>query len=202
MFNESKYVISAVSKKQFPNINNLPEFVFLGRSNVGKSSFINALTNRKNLARTSSKPGKTITLNFYSIDDEFYFVDVPGYGYASRSFDLRANFGGYIDEYLYNNQNLKVTFLLVDTKVGPTEDDILMYNYLKHLNLNVKIIATKSDKVGTTRVLTHKKAIKEKLNIDNNNIYMTSSETRKGIDEIITLIKGYSENKKDQHENL
>src|SRR5690554_429786 len=159
MFHDSKYVISAVRKDQFPNTNNYPEFVFLGRSNVGKSSIINALTNRKNLARTSSKPGKTIALNFYNIDEKFYFVDVPGYGYASRSFDIRESFGGYIEEYLYNNQNLKIAFLLVDTKVGPTKDDILMYDYLKYLNLNIKIIATKFDKVGTTKLLSHKKII-------------------------------------------
>lgn len=191
MFNDSKYIISAVNKKQFPNIDNLPEFVFLGRSNVGKSSFINSLTNRKNLARTSSKPGKTITLNFYLIDEKYYFVDVPGYGYASRSFAMRDNFGEYIEEYLFNNQNLKIAFLLVDTKVGPTSDDILMYNYLKHLNLNIKIIATKADKVGTTKVLSHKKVIREKLGIDNESIFMTSSQTKKGIDEIIDLIKKY-----------
>ena len=191
MFNDCKYVISAVSKKQYPNVNNIPEFVFLGRSNVGKSSFINSLTNRKNLARTSGTPGKTITLNFYSIDDTYYFVDVPGYGYAQRNFDMRQDFGKYIEEYLLENQNLKLCFLLVDTKVGPTADDILMYNYLKHLNLNVVVVATKSDKVGTTRVLTHKKVIKEKLGIDNNNIYMTSSLNKKGFDEIRDLIKKY-----------
>ena len=195
MFNNSKYIISAVSKDQFPNKNNLPEFVFLGRSNVGKSSFINALTNRKNLARTSSKPGKTITLNFYNIDNEFYFVDVPGYGYANRSFELRENLGIYIDEYLKNNQNLKLAFLLVDTKIGPTNDDVLMYDYLKFLGLNVKIIATKSDKVGSTRVLTHKKAIKEKLNIDNNDIYITSTLEKKGIAEVIYLIKSFQINR-------
>ena len=191
MFNDCKYVISAVSKKQYPNVNNIPEFVFLGRSNVGKSSFINSLTNRKNLARTSGTPGKTITLNFYSIDDTYYFVDVPGYGYAQRNFDMRQDFGKYIEEYLLENQNLKLCFLLVDTKVGPTADDILMYNYLKHLSLNVVVVATKSDKVGTTRVLTHKKVIKEKLGIDNNNIYMTSSLNKKGFDEIRDLIKKY-----------
>ena len=191
MFNDSKYVISAVSKKQYPNVDNLPEFVFLGRSNVGKSSFINSLTNRKNLARTSGTPGKTITLNYYLIDDMYYFIDVPGYGYAQRNFSMRENFGEYIEEYLQENQNLKVCFLLVDTKVGPTADDILMFNYLKHLNLNIIVVATKSDKVGTTRVLSHKKVIREKLGIDNNNIYMTSSHTKLGFDEIRELIKRY-----------
>jgi GTP-binding protein len=191
MFNDAKYIISAVSKEQSPNDNNLPEFVFLGRSNVGKSSFINALTNRKNLARTSSKPGKTIALNYYLIDSRYYFVDVPGYGYASRSMDTRDKFGLYIENYLHNNTNLKIAFLLVDTKVGPTNDDILMYDYLKYLGLNIKIIATKADKVGTTKVLTHKKQIKEKLNISNDDIFMTSVQEKKGIIEVIDLIKSF-----------
>lgn len=191
MFNDAKYIISAVSKEQSPNDNNLPEFVFLGRSNVGKSSFINALTNRKNLARTSSKPGKTIALNYYLIDSRYYFVDVPGYGYASRSMDTRDKFGLYIENYLHNNTNLKIAFLLVDTKVGPTNDDILMYDYLKYLGLNIKIIATKADKVGTTKVLTHKKQIKEKLNISNDDIFMTSVQEKKGIKEVIDLIKSF-----------
>ena len=105
MFKKCEYVISAVSRKQNPNISNVPEFVFLGRSNVGKSSFINFLVNRKLLARTSTKPGKTIAVNFYNIDDKMYFVDVPGYGYAARSFEQKDKFGGYIEEYLVDNLN-------------------------------------------------------------------------------------------------
>lgn len=191
MFSDSKYIISATNKKQFPNLTNYPEFVFLGRSNVGKSSLINLITNRKNLARTSSKPGKTIALNFYLVDNKYYFIDVPGYGYATRSFDIRENFGKYIDEYLINNQNLKIAFLLIDTKVGPTDDDILMYNYLIHLGLYVKVIATKMDKVGKTKLYSQQKLISEKLNINDNAIFMTSAQSKQGIEEIITIIKKY-----------
>lgn len=189
MFKNCEYIISAVSKKQYPNANNLNEYVFLGRSNVGKSSFINALTGRKMLARTSSKPGKTQTLNFYLIDNEFYFVDVPGYGYASRSMDSRLNYGSYIEEYLTNNHNLKIAFLLVDSKVGPTKDDILMCEYMKFLNLNIMIIGTKVDKVGTTSIYKQRKMIKEKLGINDNSLIMTSSQTKKGIEEIVEIIE-------------
>lgn len=188
MYKTCEYIISAVSKNQFPNKNNLNEYVFLGRSNVGKSSFINALTNRKMLARTSSKPGKTQTINFYLIDNLLYFVDVPGYGYASRSFDERQNFGSYIEQYLHNNPNLKIAFLLVDTKVGPTSDDILMYEYLKSLELNIMIIATKADKVGTTRLITHKKTIREKLGITDEQIIFTSAINKQGIEQVRELI--------------
>ncbi len=190
-YKNCEYIISAVKKSQYPNKNNLPEFVFLGRSNVGKSSFINALTNRKMLAKTSSKPGKTQTMNFFLIDEKFYLVDAPGYGYASKSYGTRMDFGDYIEEYIHNNPNLKICFLLVDTKIGPTKDDILMYEYLIYHNLNVIIIATKSDKVGTTLLLKHKKIIKEKLNIDNNKILLTSSLEKKGFDEIEKLISSF-----------
>lgn len=191
MFKKCDYIISAVSKKQFPNQTNLPEFVFLGRSNVGKSSFINFLTNRKMLARTSSKPGKTQTINFFLIDEMFYLVDVPGYGYASTNKDTTAQFGNYIEEYLENNPNLKIAFLLVDTKVGPTHDDILMYDYMKYLNLNVKVIATKSDKIGTTLIPKHKKNIYTKLKCDMNDVLVTSSEKKQGLDNVLKLISQY-----------
>lgn len=187
MFKEAKYVISAVSKKQYPNHNNLNEYVFLGRSNVGKSSFINALTNRKNLARTSSKPGKTITLNFYLVDDSFYLVDVPGYGYASRSKEQRQKFGKYIEEYLTNNPNLRLAFLLVDARHKPTEDDCLMYDYLKYLQIPTVVIGTKSDKIGKTKLASHKKIIKETLKIiPEDKLILTSSETKLGFDEVFS----------------
>ena len=192
-FNKCEYVISTTKRSQSPNLENKPEFVFLGRSNVGKSSFINALTNRKALAKTSGKPGKTRTMNYFNIDDLFYLVDAPGYGYASRSYGSRLDFGDYIEDYLNNNPNLKITFLLVDTFVGPTKDDILMYEYLKYHNLNVKIIGTKMDKVGKSKVLSYKKVIKEKLNAKNEDIYLTSSVERKGFDEINLLMSSYLE---------
>ena len=189
MFDKCEYIISAVSKKQFPNQNNLMEFVFLGRSNVGKSSFINALSNRKMLARTSSKPGKTQTINFFFIDETFYLVDVPGYGYASRSLDNRMQYGEYIEAYLTDNPNLKIVFLLVDTKVGPTKDDILMMNYLRHLALKIVVIGTKADKVGTTLLAKQRALIKKMLIINDNDIILTSTTTKQGLDKVILLIK-------------
>lgn len=193
MFNKCDYIISTTSRKQSPNVNNLPEFIFLGRSNVGKSSFINAITNRKMLARTSSKPGKTLTINYFLIDDKFYLCDAPGYGYASRSYGTRIDFGAAIEDYLINNSNLKVVFLLIDTFVGPTKDDILMYNYLKHYNLFVKIVATKSDKVGRSKILQYKKAIYTKLECNQDDIYLTSAQEKTGINEVINLIASYLE---------
>ncbi len=191
MFNECKYVISAVSKKQFPNENNLNEFVFVGRSNVGKSSFINALTNRKMLAKTSSKPGKTRAINFFLIDQKMYLVDLPGYGYASHSQSTRESFGNYIEEYLTDNSNLKAVFLLLDTKVGPTKDDVLMYEYLKYLNLNIVVVGTKSDKVGSTQLLKQAKNISNILNLPLNNVILTSSEKKNGFDKIIAIISSF-----------
>lgn len=183
MFDSCEYIISAVKKIQYPNKDNLPEFVFLGRSNVGKSSLINAITNRKMLAKTSSKPGKTRTMNFFFIDKKFYLVDAPGYGYASRTYGERQDYGTYIEEYLFDNPNMKVAFLLVDTLVGPTNDDVLMYEFLKYHNINTKIIATKSDKVASNNKLPErKKNIYTKLNCTSDDVIFTSSEKRLGFD--------------------
>lgn len=182
MFNNSEFIISTVNVNQSPNKNNYNEFVFLGRSNVGKSSLINALCNKKNLARVSSNPGKTITLNYYLIDKSFYLVDVPGYGFANRSKEMKDVFGKYIDNYLLNNKNIKMCFLLVDTKIGPTEDDVLMYNYLTYLKLPITIISTKSDKVGKTLLIRHEKNIK--IKIPDANIIMTSSNSKYGLDKL------------------
>ena len=139
--------IIAVRQSQYP-IDNKPEFLLVGRSNVGKSSFINTLIERKNFARTSSKPGKTQTLNFYLVNESFYLVDVPGYGYASVSKDKQKKFGLMIEEYLKNRPNLKHVFLLIDYRHKPTEDDVLMYEFLKYYNLDITIVATKYDKIG------------------------------------------------------
>lgn len=187
MFEKCQYIISAVAKEQFPNKKGLNEYVFLGRSNVGKSSLINAITNRKLLAYTSSKPGKTQTINFYLIDDQFYLVDVPGYGYASRSINQRVEFGKYIEDYLTNNPNLKHAFLLVDTKVGPTKDDILMFDYLQYLNIPTIIVTTKADKIGSTHLHRHLKDIKTKLG-GYDRIIDTSSVKKTGINKIIELL--------------
>ena len=191
MFDTCEYVISAVKKSQYPNKENLPEFVFLGRSNVGKSSLINAITRRKMLAKTSSKPGKTRPMNFFIIDKKFYLVDAPGYGYASRTYGERQDYGTYIEEYLFDNPNMKVAFLLVDTFVGPTNDDILMYEFLKFHNINTKIIATKQDKVGNSKLSERKKNIFNKLNCTKEDVIFTSSEKRLGFDVLLEEINKY-----------
>lgn len=189
MFDKCEYIISAVRKDQYPNFQGYSEFVFLGRSNVGKSSFINAIAKRKSLAYTSGKPGKTQTLNFYLIDGAFYLVDVPGYGYASRSIKDRLYFGEMIEEYLEHNLNLKMAFLLVDARHEPSQDDKLMYKYLKHMNAPVTVIATKMDKIGKTHLQKHEKMIKKALELaENDKMIMTSSEKRTNLDSVYAVL--------------
>ncbi len=142
-------VMSAVRRSQYPT-DNKPEYLLVGRSNVGKSSFINSLINRKNYARTSSMPGKTQTINFYHVNNEFYLVDAPGYGYAALSKAKQKKFGLMMEDYLTNRDNLKQVFMLIDFRHRPTNDDIIMYNFLKYHKLPVTIVATKCDKVGIT----------------------------------------------------
>ena len=148
--------ISAVRRSQYP-VDNKPEFLLVGRSNVGKSSFINTLINRKNFARTSSRPGKTQTLNFYNINYNFYLVDVPGYGFAKVQKSLKKKFGMIIEEYLESRENLKMVFMLIDFRHKPTNDDVLMYEYLKYYNIPVTVVATKSDKVSKNSYDKNKK---------------------------------------------
>lgn len=186
---KAEYIISAVSSKQYPDVG-YPSFVFLGRSNVGKSSFINALTSRKNLAFTSSKPGKTVALNFYNIDDQILFVDVPGYGYAQRNINDRLKFGAMIEEYLEKGDNLKICFLVVDIRHDPTKDDVLMYNYLKHFNKKVVVVATKADKISKNQLIKSVKNVKTVLNISEGDLcFAVSSETKYGISDIDEIIK-------------
>ena len=149
-FRDVNLYVSAVRRSQYPE-DNLPEFILLGRSNVGKSSFMNTIVNRKNLARISSRPGKTSTLNFYNIDNSFYLVDVPGYGYADTSKEEIRKFGLMVEEYLEKREQLKRVFMLVDFRHKPSEDDLLMYNFLKYYKVPVTIIATKADKVGGSK---------------------------------------------------
>ena len=154
--------IIAVRISQYPE-DNKSEFLILGRSNVGKSSFINTIINRKNMARTSSKPGKTQTLNFYLVNDQFYIVDVPGYGYAQTSKKQMEKFGLMIEEYLKERPNLKHIFLLIDYRHKPTEDDLLMYKFLKYYNLPVTIICTKYDKVNRSLRVKQDELIKKTI---------------------------------------
>ena len=179
----------AVRTSQYP-VDNLPEFLLVGRSNVGKSSFINTIVNRKNYAHTSSKPGKTPTLNFYLLNNAFYFVDVPGYGYAITSKDRQQKFGLMIEEYIKNRSNLKKVFMLIDYRHKPTEDDILMYNFLKYYNLDVQIIATKYDKVTKSNRFKQDKLIKDTLKLtEEENFIPFSTMTKKGKDEVLDLIE-------------
>ena len=154
----------AVRQSQYPD-NNKPEFLLVGRSNVGKSSFINTLISRKNYARTSSKPGKTQTLNFYLVNELFYLIDVPGYGYAKVDKGTSKKMGMMIEEYIKNRKQLKHVFLLIDYRHKPSEDDILMYNFLRYYNLNITIIATKYDKVTKNNRQKQDKLICETLKL-------------------------------------
>lgn len=188
---KAEYMISAVSAAQYPQLK-LPTFVFLGRSNVGKSSFINAITSRKNLAYTSSKPGKTIALNFYNIDDELLFVDVPGYGYAKHQIDRRIQFGGMIEQFLKVNENLKFCFLIVDLRHKPTNDDCLMYKYLKSLERKIIVIATKADKLSKNEINNNLRLIKTTLELEGDDLcFPVSSETKYGLEKIDELFLEY-----------
>ncbi len=177
--------IIAIRISQYPE-DNLSEFLLLGRSNVGKSSFINTLIERKNFARTSSKPGKTQTLNFYKVNKKFYLVDVPGYGFASVSKETQKKFGLMIEEYLKTRENLKKVFLLIDYRHKPTEDDVLMYNFLKYYNLNISVVATKYDKITKNGRVKQDKIIKETLGIEE--FIPWSTITKKGREDVLNII--------------
>ena len=184
----AEFIKSAVDEASWP-IDYYTEFMFCGRSNVGKSSFINMLVNRKNLARTSSNPGKTQTLNFFFINNQFYFVDVPGYGFAKVSKSIKATFGKMIEKYVKNRENLKMVFLLVDFRHKPSEDDVLMYEYLKYYNKPVTVIATKADKVKNKDRKKSIEGIKTTLNLaSEDKMIITSSEKRTGFGETLSLI--------------
>jgi len=156
--------ITVVEPKDYPEAS-LKEFVFIGRSNVGKSSFINTLLGRKNLAYTSQNPGKTQTINFYKVNERFYFVDVPGYGYARVSKKQREAFGEMIEAYLTTRNSLEHAFLLIDMRHKPTEDDVLMANYLNHFQIPFTVIATKADKISNNKIVSHQKSIRKQLNL-------------------------------------
>ena len=162
----------------------LPEFLFCGRSNVGKSSFINGLCNRKSLAKTSSKPGKTITLNMFKINDKIVFVDVPGYGYAVRSKSQIEEFGKMIEEYITTRKELKLAFLLVDIRHAPTKDDVTMLEFLKYYHIKTVIIATKYDKITRNQLPKQLKLIKETLNLGDEVLIPVSSETKFNMDKV------------------
>ncbi len=179
----------AVRTSQYPT-DMKDEFLLVGKSNVGKSSFINTILARKNFARTSSKPGKTQTLNFYLVNNNFYLVDVPGYGYANVSKSTQKKFGLMIEEYLTKRDNLKMVFMLIDFRHKPGENDILMYDYLKYYNLPVCLIATKYDKVKSSQKDKQEKIIRETLKIkEEDSLVLFSSITKKGREEVYRQIE-------------
>ena len=168
-----------------------PEFAFAGKSNVGKSSLINAMMNRKSLARTSSQPGKTQTINFYNINDALYFVDLPGYGYAKVSLEAKAKWGKMIENYLKKSQVLHAVFLLVDIRHDPSENDKMMYDWVIHNGYRPVVIATKLDKLKRSQVAAHVKAVRQGLGMEKEDILIPfSAETKQGRDEIWELIEG------------
>ena len=178
-----KFEISAVSKKQYPK-DNLPEIVLVGKSNVGKSSFVNTMVNRKNLARTSNVPGKTRQINFYNIDDKFYFVDLPGYGFSKMSKEEKVISGKYIEEYLEEGNNISLIILLLDIRHNPTSDDMLMYDYILKSNLPFIVLTNKADKIAITKVDDEVNRIKEILGISYSTILPFSSERKIYIDKV------------------
>ena len=172
-----KFEISAVSPKQYPN-KNLPEIVLVGKSNVGKSSFINTMINRKNLARTSSEPGKTRQINFYNIDDLFYFVDLPGYGYSKMSKVEQEKVNEFTEEYLVKRDTISLIIFLIDIRHKPTSNDKLMYNYVMKSNLPFIVLANKADKIAPTKVDDYVDEIKKELGISFSIILPFSSERK------------------------
>lgn len=186
---DSNLEIIATRRSQYPN-QGLPEFLLVGRSNVGKSSFINSILSRKNLAYTSSRPGKTQTLNFYSVNNQFYLIDVPGYGYAATDKKTQSKFGMMIEEYLEKRDVLKRVFLLIDFRLKPTSDDLLMYNFLKYYNLPVTVIATKADKVGGSKKQKNLKTILDTLDlVVGDDLVVFSSVTKLGVKEVLKKIE-------------
>ena len=158
-----KFEVSAVKPSQYPK-NELPQIVLVGKSNVGKSSFINTMINRKSLARTSSEPGKTRQINFYNIDEKFYFVDLPGYGFSKMSKQEQDRVGGFIEQYLFNCNKISLIIFLIDIRHNPTENDKIMYNYIISSGQPFIILANKADKIAPTKVEGVTKELQKLIN--------------------------------------
>ena len=174
--------------------NQYPEFAFAGKSNVGKSSLINGLMNRKSLARTSAQPGKTQTINFYNINSECYFVDLPGYGYARANEEIKAKWGKMIENYLHKSKQLKAVFLLVDIRHEPSGNDRLMYEWILNQGFEPIIIATKLDKINRSQIQKQIKLIKDGLKVvKGTKVIPYSAQTKQGRDEIYELLDSYLE---------
>lgn len=185
---KAEFITSCASKATLPQ-GDFPEVAFVGRSNVGKSSLINILTNRKKLARVSNTPGRTRLINYFLINEEIYFVDLPGYGYAKVSKEQRKSWGKIIEEYMLNSQNLKLVVMLVDSRHEPSEDDILMYKFIKHYEYRVLIIATKSDKLKKNDINKNKKIILDSLQLEEGDkLLLFSSLYKTGKEELVDSI--------------
>ncbi|MFL0251104.1 ribosome biogenesis GTP-binding protein YihA/YsxC [Clostridium neuense] len=182
---QAEFIISAARNTQFPS-NNMAEIAFVGRSNVGKSSLINSLTNRRKLVKVSSTPGKTRLVNFFMINNEFYFVDLPGYGYAKVSKSELKNWATTIEGYLVGRRQLYKVVLLVDSRHKPTKDDITMYEWIKYYGYRCMVVATKSDKVTKNEKAKNEKIIRDTLKLESNEkIYFFSSLTKAGKQEVL-----------------
>ena len=180
----SEIVVSAIKREQYP-AEGLPEIALVGRSNVGKSSATNALLNRRNFARTSQTPGKTRTINFYKINNEFYFVDLPGYGYAKVSKSEKDKWGVIMERYLQDRQELCAIFLLVDIRHDPTNDDVMMYEWIKHFGYNCVVIATKADKISRGQYQKHISIIRKKLQLEKDEkVIPLSSSKKTGVEDV------------------
>lgn len=175
-------------------VNDKPEVAFAGKSNVGKSSLINALMNRKSLARTSAQPGKTQTINYYNINDALYFVDLPGYGYAKASENVKAQWGKMIEDYLHKSKQLKCVFLLIDIRHAPSENDRIMYDWIVKNGYHPVIIATKLDKINRSQVQKQLKLIRETLRVEEGTVMIPfSALTKQGREEIYDILDGIAE---------
>ncbi|MBN2300125.1 MAG: YihA family ribosome biogenesis GTP-binding protein [Acholeplasmataceae bacterium] len=190
MIKTAEYIKGLTDLKDEPEAK--PQILLLGRSNVGKSSFINSLTNRKNLARISNTPGKTLILNFYLLNDTFYLVDAPGYGYAKRSKSMQDEFVIILENYLLHSRNLKFVCLLIDFKVGPTKDDLATYEFLKSLHKDIVIVATKKDKINKTLQKKQEKVIREILG-DPKVLIAISNQTKENIKVVSDLFESMVE---------
>ncbi len=191
--NNPKFEISAVKPSQYPK-NELPQIVLVGKSNVGKSSFINSIINRKKLARTSSEPGKTRLINFYNIDEKFYFVDLPGYGYSKMSKQEQIKVGNFIEEYLSTSKNIALIVFLIDIRHDPTQNDKMMYDYIIHCNLPCLLVANKADKIAATKVDTEVERLQAQLNPLKDILFLPySSERRIYSEEIWKELSKYVE---------
>lgn len=185
--NVSLETVCGITSKLPENIH--PEIAFAGKSNVGKSSLINALMNRKSLARTSAQPGKTQTINFYNINDELYFVDLPGYGYAKANESVKAKWGKMIEDYLHQSKQLKAVFLLIDIRHEPSANDRNMYQWVLSHGYHPIIIATKLDKINRSQIQKHVKMVREGLQAEKGTIIIPfSASTKQGREEIYDLI--------------